>query len=92
MCSVFSARYEEFEHIMRKQTIVQMDTVVKLRGLPWRVTPKEITDFFQGKRHWPPSTQNAPSHTFLFTHTARKPPHATRRVHHHHNGLDAGCK
>lgn len=45
---VFSARQEDFENIMRKQNIVQHDTVVKLRGLPWRVTEKEIEDFFQG--------------------------------------------
>ena len=34
---------------MRKQNIVQHDTVVKLRGLPWRVSEKEIEDFFEGK-------------------------------------------
>lgn len=45
---IFSARQEDFETIMRKQNIVQNDTVVKLRGLPWRVTEKEIGDFFKG--------------------------------------------
>lgn len=48
LLSVFSARQEDFENIMRKQNIVQHDTVVKLRGLPWRVTEKEIEDFFEG--------------------------------------------
>lgn len=48
LLKVFSARQEDFENIMRKQNIVQHDTVVKLRGLPWRVTEKEIEDFFQG--------------------------------------------
>lgn len=45
---VFSARREDFENIMRKQNIVQHDTVVKLRGLPWRVTEEEIVKFFDG--------------------------------------------
>lgn len=46
--AVFSARREDFENIMRKQNIVQHDTVVKLRGLPWRVTVEEIVKFFDG--------------------------------------------
>lgn len=46
--SVFSARREDFDNIMRKQNIVQHDTVVKLRGLPWRVTEDEIGKFFDG--------------------------------------------
>lgn len=45
---IFSARREDFENIMRKQNIVQHDTVVKLRGLPWRVTVEEIVKFFDG--------------------------------------------
>lgn len=47
--AVFSAKQEDFETIMRKQNIVKHDTVVKLRGLPWGVTEKEIENFFEGK-------------------------------------------
>lgn len=46
--TVFSARREDFENIMKKQNVVQHDTVVKLRGLPWRVTEDEIEKFFDG--------------------------------------------
>lgn len=46
--TVFSAKQEDFENIMRKQNIVKHDTVVKLRGLPWGVNEEEIEKFFDG--------------------------------------------
>lgn len=47
--AVFAARPDEFETIMRKQCVVQAETFVKLRGLPYSVSPNEIEVFFQGK-------------------------------------------
>lgn len=47
--SVFNAQVDEFENIMNKQHFVQMDTFIKLRGLPYSTTPAEIEKFFDGK-------------------------------------------
>ncbi|XP_059609897.1 heterogeneous nuclear ribonucleoprotein H3 isoform X2 [Phlebotomus argentipes] len=46
--SLFAAKPDEFETIMRKQCVVQADTFVKLRGLPYSVSPGEIETFFEG--------------------------------------------
>ncbi|XP_055700404.1 heterogeneous nuclear ribonucleoprotein H isoform X2 [Phlebotomus papatasi] len=46
--SLFAARPDEFETIMRKQCVVQAETFVKLRGLPYSVSPNEIETFFEG--------------------------------------------
>ena len=35
---------------MKKQNVVQQDTFVKLRGLPYRVSHDEIEQFFDGKK------------------------------------------
>ncbi|XP_055700406.1 heterogeneous nuclear ribonucleoprotein H3 isoform X4 [Phlebotomus papatasi] len=45
---IFAARPDEFETIMRKQCVVQAETFVKLRGLPYSVSPNEIETFFEG--------------------------------------------
>ena len=47
--SVFNAQVDEFESVMNKQHVVQMDTFIKLRGLPYSITPEEIEQFFEGK-------------------------------------------
>uniref|UniRef100_A0A1L8DFZ5 Putative splicing factor hnrnp-f n=1 Tax=Nyssomyia neivai TaxID=330878 RepID=A0A1L8DFZ5_9DIPT len=45
---LFAAKPDEFETVMRKQCVVQADTFVKLRGLPYSVSPNEIETFFEG--------------------------------------------
>lgn len=47
--SVFNAQVDEFESVLNKQHVVQMDTFIKLRGLPYSITPQEIEQFFEGK-------------------------------------------
>lgn len=46
---VFNAQMDEFESVLNKQHVVQMDTFIKLRGLPYSITPAEIEQFFEGK-------------------------------------------
>lgn len=47
--SVFNAQVDEFESVLNKQHVVQMDTFIKLRGLPYSITTDEIEQFFDGK-------------------------------------------
>lgn len=46
---MFTAKVEDFRSIMSKQMNVQEENVLRLRGLPWNATVKEIAAFFQGK-------------------------------------------
>lgn len=47
--AVFNAQVDEFESVLNKQHVVQMDTFIKLRGLPYSITADEIEAFFDGK-------------------------------------------
>lgn len=47
--SVFSAKLDEFEYVLKRQNVVQHDTFVKLRGLPYTCKPEDIEKFFEGK-------------------------------------------
>lgn len=51
---------------MRKQNIVQQDTFVKLRGLPYSVTKEEIEKFFDGKLLLHTFNQSNQSRNYLF--------------------------
>lgn len=57
---VFTAKLEEFEYVMKKQNVVQQDTFIKLRGLPYSCSYGEIEKFFEGKPSIPNSTHPQP--------------------------------
>lgn len=45
---IFNAKLDEFETCLRRSNLVQHDTFVKLRGLPFSCTVEDILEFFQG--------------------------------------------
>lgn len=47
--TVFTAKFEDFKIILNKQQNLRHESVLRLRGLPWNATEKDIADFFQGK-------------------------------------------
>lgn len=46
--AVFNAKPEEFEMCLKRQNLVQQDTFIKLRGLPFSCKSEDIEQFFQG--------------------------------------------
>lgn len=46
---VFNAKPEEFEMCLKRQNLVQQDTFIKLRGLPFSCKNEDIEQFFQGE-------------------------------------------
>jgi heterogeneous nuclear ribonucleoprotein F/H len=51
LCSVFNAKPEEFDQCLRRQNVIQQDTFIKLRGLPFSCRLDDIEQFFSGE--WP---------------------------------------
>lgn len=47
--AVFGATYEEFETAMNQQRNYQQENVLRLRGLPWTATNRDIIEFFKGE-------------------------------------------
>lgn len=45
---VFNAKPEEFDNCLRRQNLMQLDTFIKLRGLPFSCKPEDIEQFFSG--------------------------------------------
>lgn len=48
-CLVFNAKPEEFDMCMKRQNVMQQDTFIKLRGLPFSCKLDDIEQFFSGK-------------------------------------------
>lgn len=48
--TVFESTTDEFKSVMSQQICAQNESVVRLRGVPWNATEKDITDFFQGRQ------------------------------------------
>lgn len=46
---VFNAKPEEFDQCLKRQNVMQQDTFIKLRGLPFSCKLEEIEQFFEGK-------------------------------------------
>lgn len=48
---VFNAKAEEFDTCVRRQNLVQQDTFIKLRGLPFSCKCDDIEQFFEGSTY-----------------------------------------
>jgi heterogeneous nuclear ribonucleoprotein F/H len=45
---IFNAKPEEFDQCLKRQNVMQQDTFIKLRGLPFSCKLEEIEQFFEG--------------------------------------------